>query len=383
MVAVVVLLLGFGSVLAAGLPILTALLGLATALGMLGMAAAASTFPSVSPTLAVMMGLGVGIDYALFLTTRHRQQVMDGADPAEAAGRTVSTSGRAVLIAAATVIIAMLGLYASGIGFIGKLGLAAAITSRSVRWARSPWSRPCSGWPAGASTGSGYAVPSPRPRPVTQAGPGTPPRSARTRGGSSGRGLLLGVLAIPLLSLQLGHVDAGADPASYTTSRPTTRSARGSGPGANGPFTVVVQLATQPDRGQVQQLAGRVQHRPGRRPGRGRGKPGPGQPGRRHPGRHGRAQVAAAGPRPPARCWAHCADTTLPDALSGTGARGYVTGLTAAQLDFRNEVGRQLPVIIGVVIAAAFLLLLATFRSPVLALKAAAATCSRSARPTA
>ena len=126
-VAVVVLLLGFGSVLAAGLPILTALLGLATALGILGMAAAAFTFPSVSPTLAVMMGLGVGIDYALFLTTRHRQQVIDGADPAEAAGRTVSTSGRAVLIAAVIVIIAMLGLYASGIGFLGALGVAAAI----------------------------------------------------------------------------------------------------------------------------------------------------------------------------------------------------------------------------------------------------------------
>ena len=127
-VALVVLLLGFGSVYAAGLPILTAILGAITGIAVLGMAASATTFASVSPTLGVMMGLGVGIDYALFLVTRHRQQVMDGADPVEAAGRTVGTSGRSVLIAATTVIIALLGLYASGITFIGKLGLAAAIT---------------------------------------------------------------------------------------------------------------------------------------------------------------------------------------------------------------------------------------------------------------
>jgi putative drug exporter of the RND superfamily len=111
-VAIVVLLIGFGSLYAAGLPILTAVAGMATGLGVLGMLAAAFVFPTVSPTLAVMMGLGVGIDYALFQTTRHRQQVMDGADPAEAAGRTAATSGRAVLVAAVTVIVAMLGLYA-------------------------------------------------------------------------------------------------------------------------------------------------------------------------------------------------------------------------------------------------------------------------------
>ena len=74
--------------------------------------------------------------------------------------------------------------------------------------------------------------------------------------------------------------------------------------------------------------------------------------------------------------------TTLPDALAGTGARGYVTGLTAEQLDFRNQVGGQLPVVIGVVVAAAFLLLLATFRSPLLALKPRRRTCCPSAHPT-
>jgi RND superfamily putative drug exporter len=126
-VAIVVLLIGFGSLYAAALPILSAAAGTAAALGVLGMVAATFAFPTVSPTLAVMMGLGVGIDYALFLTTRHRQHVIDGADPADAAAGTVATSGRAVLIAAFTVIIAMLGLCASGVGFIGSLGVAAGI----------------------------------------------------------------------------------------------------------------------------------------------------------------------------------------------------------------------------------------------------------------
>ena len=127
-VAVVVLLVGFGSVYAAGLPILTAGVGVATGLGVLGMVAATTTFASVSPTLGLMIGLGVGIDYALFLTTRHRQLVLDGVEPAEAAARSVASSGRAVLVAAVTVVTALLGLFASGIPFVGKLGLAAAIT---------------------------------------------------------------------------------------------------------------------------------------------------------------------------------------------------------------------------------------------------------------
>src|SRR6201999_1464297 len=98
------------SVFAAALPIVSAVLGVFTGLGLLGTAAAAISFGTVSPTLAIMMGLGVGIDYGLFLITRHRQQVISGRDPRDAAASTVATSGRAVLIAGSTVVIAMLGL---------------------------------------------------------------------------------------------------------------------------------------------------------------------------------------------------------------------------------------------------------------------------------
>jgi len=127
-VALVVLLVGFGSVFAALLPLFTAMVGVFTGLGLLGMLAATVAFGTSSPTLATMMGLGVGIDYALFLTTRHRQRLLEGDDPTLAIRRTLAASGRSVVIAAVTVVIAMCGLYASGITFIGKLGLAAAIT---------------------------------------------------------------------------------------------------------------------------------------------------------------------------------------------------------------------------------------------------------------
>lgn len=127
-VAVVVLLIGFGSVIAAGIPLVTALISVVVGLSCLALLAAAFTFASVSPTLATMIGLGVGIDYALFLITRHRQQLIDGADPVTAAGRAVATSGRAVLVSGCTVIVALAGLYVSQVSFIGKLGVASAVT---------------------------------------------------------------------------------------------------------------------------------------------------------------------------------------------------------------------------------------------------------------
>ncbi|CAM5646263.1 hypothetical protein SCYAM73S_04990 [Streptomyces cyaneofuscatus] len=110
------------------LPLVTALVCALCGLALLGLLAAAATFATVSPTLATMIGIGVGIDYALFLVTRHRQNLIDGQDPVTAAGNAAATSGHAVLLSGCTVIIALSGLWVSGIGFIGKLGLAAAVT---------------------------------------------------------------------------------------------------------------------------------------------------------------------------------------------------------------------------------------------------------------
>ncbi|QRP48259.1 MMPL family transporter [Amycolatopsis sp. FDAARGOS 1241] len=143
-VAILVLLLAFGSVFAAGLPIVTSIIGVATGLGILGLLAALITFATASPTLAIMIGFGGGIDFALFLTTRFRQHLIDGDDPATAAGRTVATSGRSVLIAATTLVPA------------------------------------CSAWPVGGSTAGGCASPPPSSRPTAGKAAGTATSSAST-----------------------------------------------------------------------------------------------------------------------------------------------------------------------------------------------------------
>ena len=372
-VGLLVLLIGFGSVYAAGLPIVSAVLGAIAGLGVLGIVASTSTFASVSPTLGVMMGLGVGIDYALFLTTRHRQQVIDGVRPVEAAGRTVGTSGRSVLIAAATVIIALLGLYASGISFIGKLGLAAAITV-AVSAVCAVTLVPALLGIAGKSIDRHHVRPPVAEAAAEHAGW---KRYAERLGAHpwlyllSGLAVLL-VLATPVLSLRLGHVDAGADPAGYTDKQAYDAISRAFGPGANGPLTVVVQLdpARASNPSQVQSLGGSLRS----------ALEGSADVASVSPVRSSAdgavlyaSVVPKTGPQAAAtgRLGKALQDQTLPSVLSGTGAKGYVSGPLAANLDFVNEVSARLPVIIAVVIAAAFCLLLASFHSPVLAIKAA------------
>jgi RND superfamily putative drug exporter len=370
--ALLVLLVGFGSVYAAGLPIVTALAGAAAGLGLLGMAAAATTFATVSPTLAIMIGLGVGIDYALFLTTRHRQLVIDGAEPADAAGRALASSGHAVLIAAATVVIALLGLYASGITFIGKLGLAAGLTV------------------AVAALGAVTAVPAllglagrnidrlrVRRRPAAEASAehagwqnyaervGSHPWLILTAGLA-----LLAVLAIPFFSMQLGHVDAGADPASSTSKQAYDAISAGFGPGANGPLTVVAQLRPGTSADARQSLTSSLGSALAAAPDVASVTPVQATP-------DGAVLYATVQPGSDPQASATdqlmntLQDQVLPATLAPAGATGYVTGSLAGQLQFRDQVSSHLPVIIVVVIAAAFLLLLLTFRSPVLAVKAA------------
>lgn len=372
-VALAVLLLGFGSVYAAGLPILTAVLGAVTGIAVLGIAASATTFASVSPTLGVMMGLGVGIDYALFLVTRHRQQVMDGADPVEAAARTIGTSGRSVLIAAATVIIAPLGLYASGISFIGRLGLAAAITV-AVSAASAVTLTPALLGLAGSRIDRLRVR---RPVAESSAEHAGWKRYAERVGARPWRYLLSGlavlvVLAIPMLSMTLGHVDAGAQPASYTEKRAYDAISAAFGPGANGPLTVVVQLdqAKASSSARAQSVAHSLQAALASTADVASAGPVRASP-------DGAVLYATVVPRTgpqeaaTGQLAATLQDQVLPSLLSREGATGYVTGTVAGNLAFVSDVSARLPVIIAVVIAAAFALLLASFRSPVLAVKAA------------
>ena len=370
--ALVILVIGFGSVYAAGLPVLSAVLGVIAGLGLLGMLAAATTFATVSPTLAAMMGLGVGIDYALFLTTRHRQLVMDGADPAGAAAAALASSGpggagrrpdrghrpaRAVRLR-------------PHVHRQARAGRAAS-PWRSPHSVPSPWSPPCSAWPGGASTRSGCG---PRPR--------SPPpghdgwlRYAERVGAHPWRYLaaavaVLAILAIPVFSMRLGHVNAGADPASYSDKQAYDAISAGFGPGANGPLTVVAQLKPGTSAAQRHALGAGLTAVLARAPDVASVSPARATP-------DGAALVAVVTPRSsPQSAGADQLMHTLlsqplPGALAPFVRARYVTGLLAAQLQFRDQVSSRLPVIIGTVIAAAFVLLLLTFRSPVLALKAA------------
>jgi RND superfamily putative drug exporter len=369
-VALIVLLLIFGSVIGAVLPLVTALVSVLAGLAILGIAAVSLTFGTASPTLAAMIGIGVGIDYAVFLTTRFRQQVIDGHDPVEAAGLCVTTSGRAVLLAASTVAVAMLGLYASGIAFVGLLGLGAVfgvVTAAIGAVTLVP-----------ALLGlSGRRIDRLKTRKVPVAETGSAGDGWHRYASLIGRapwlfllgGLaLLCVLAIPLLSIQTGHVSDGADPSSYTDKQAYDLISQGFGPGYNGPFTIVVDTGN--NAAADTSLATKVQSALTATSDVAKATPlTPTPDGALLTG----TVIPATGPQDQATTALYntLVDTTLPQALAGTGYHGYVTGQQALQTEFDQKVTGQLGVIIGVVVAVAFLLIMTAFRSPLLALKAA------------
>ncbi|MFJ4834928.1 MMPL family transporter [Streptomyces sp. NPDC088747] len=379
-VAIVVLLVGFGSVIAAGIPLLTALISVIGGLACLGLLASAFTFATVSPTLATMIGLGVGIDYALFLITRHRQNLMDGADPVRAAGRANATSGRAVLVSGCTVIIALAGLSVSGVSFIGKLGVAAAVTVVSAvvgaltlvpallgligkRIDRYHVRRPVAETDAepvaatdaskGASKGASK-----------DAEPGAPAHGTWHRYAQrverrpwwflAGGLVTVLVLAIPLLSIQLGHIGDGADPKSFTDRRAYDIMAQSFGPGSNGPLTVVIDQTDVPSD-QRSALSSQAQKELTDVAGAATVTP-------LTPTQDGDVLVGTvyskAAPQSAATTdlTNRLVDETLPAAVSGTPA---------------DIVASRLPLIIGVVVALAFLIILIVFRGLLVALKAA------------
>ncbi len=177
LVAIVVLLFAFGSVLAMGLPIITALLGLGIGISGVGIMSAFVDLSSSAPTLAIMIGLAVGIDYALFVVTRHRQNLSHGLEVEEAAARANATAGGAVVFAGVTVVIAIASLSVVGIPFLTVMGLAAAATvAVAVPWP-SPCCRRCSASPGPTSTASGCRG--------SRTAPAAPPKARRS--GTAGR----------------------------------------------------------------------------------------------------------------------------------------------------------------------------------------------------
>jgi RND superfamily putative drug exporter len=369
--AVVVLLLTFGSLVAMGMPILTAVLGLGTAFGLIGLLSHVLDVPSVSTELAAMVGLGVGIDYALFIVTRYREAYRHGASVEDAVVTAMDTAGRAVLFAGVTVIIAVLGMCLLGVSFlygmsiatalgvlmtmlasltllpallsrfgdrVGKLGRRAARHEQNGR----PHDR---GWTAWANLIARH------PWPAMVAG----------------LAIVL-VLAVPALSMRLGQSDAGNDVKGNTTRHAYDLLAEGFGKGFNGPLMVVVQLPA--DRGAARATLAKVSGALGDAPGVASVGPAVVSP-------NGRTATLEAFPTSAPQDAAttdlvkRLRDTTLPPVEQATGTTLLVAGSTAVGVDFSNVLSAKLPLFIGVVVGLAALLLLVVFRSFVIPLQAA------------
>ena len=370
LVAVVVLLVAFGSVIAMGLPIGTALVGLATSIGIITLIASLTDVISVAPILAAMIGLGVGIDYALFIVTRHRENLRLGMTVADAAGRAIATSGSAVVFAGATVVIAIAGLAIADIPAVTIMGLLSGLTV-AVMVALALTLLP-------ALLGfAGHNIDAIR-LPGMRAGAGASGRETMWhRWGRQvsahpwrylGAGtLVLGLLAAPAFGMRLGMTDNGASPESLTTRQAYDLVGDGFGPGFNGPLVLSARLDGA-DAADLAPLAAALDADPGVQ------AVMPPQV-----NDAGTAAVLRVIPTTAPQDGAtsdlvhRLRDDVIPRALSGTpGTEVYVGGQTASFIDLSDKVSERLPWFVGAVIGLSILLLTAVFRSIAVPLKAAA-----------
>ncbi|CAM5657209.1 MULTISPECIES: MMPL family transporter [Streptomyces] len=376
-VAAVVLVITFGSLIAAGLPLLTALIGVGIGISTITALANALELGSTTSTLAMMIGLAVGIDYALFIVSRYRAELAEGREREEAAGRAVGTAGSAVVFAGLTVVIALVGLSVVNIPMLTKMGIAAAGTvviavlialtmipallgyaGKKVRPAgsRSRW---MGGNRAERKAASGKAKPN----------MGTRWASFVVRRPIAV--LLLGVIglgaaAIPASSLELGLGDDGSQPTSTTQRRAYDLLSDGFGPGFNGPLMVVVDAKGQGDPDAVfQQVGDDIK---------------------------GLKNVVTVTPAAPNKAGDTATITVIPkskpssvttedlvhsirdkgaEVKADTDADVLVTGSTAMNIDVSQKLNDALLPYLALVVGLAFLLLIVVFRSILVPLKAA------------
>jgi putative drug exporter of the RND superfamily len=365
--AMVILLISFGSVLAMGLPIATALLGLGAGVGLIGLGSQIIDMADFSSQLALMIGLGVGIDYALFIVTRYREnyRANDG-DVNAAVEGAMNTSGRAVLFAGATVVIALLGMFALGVNLLNGVAIAAALGVVMVL-AASLTLLPALLRLVGRRVGEvGRAR-------AVRAGD-RPGFWARWVGSIQRRPVVATVaataimlaLAAPALGLRLGASDAGNDRAGHTTRNAYDLIAQGFGKGFNGPLQLAVKLPKANAGSALAQLNGSLRATPD--------VASVAAPRLDPRGDTASIQVYPRSSPQSAQTTSlvtHLRNSVLPPLERVTGATVYVGGATASQVDFAHVLSSKLPLFIGIVIALSALLLLVVFRSFLIPLQAA------------
>jgi putative drug exporter of the RND superfamily len=364
--AVVILLLAFGSLIAMGLPIGLALFGLALGISSMSLITYLIEIPSWAPQIASMVGLGVGIDYALFIVTRHRELLARGLTVEESVGRATATAGQAVIFAGGTVVIAILGLGLAGVPFMTSAGVAVSVTVLLMVVA-SVTLLPAFLGLAGHRINR-FAIRRHRPSDVAVTG-GAWQRWGRhvsKNAWAYAVGVTVALLALtaPVLSLRLGFPDEGSLPESRTQRRAYDLVADGFGPGVNGPLVIAVDISKDPSV--VEPLRKAVQ------------------------ADRGVAAVAPAQVNTDAGvatlvAFANTApqdDATLdtvqrlraevfPQVLRGSPASAHIGGQTATFGDIGNRVNDRLPLFIAAVILLSVLLLMVVFRSIVVPIKAA------------
>ena len=365
--ALIVLLLAFGSVLAALTPILVAGLSLGVGVSFIGLLSHVITMASFSSQLALLIGLGVGVDYALFIVTRFRQALQRGLTPEQAAVESLDTSGRAVMFAGITVCIALLGMFALGVSFLYGVAIAASVVVAFTVLAaltllpallgflglRALNRRERRALAAGSLTVNDESPSWRRWAGVLERRPALMAAAAT---------LLMLVIASPVLSLRLGASDQGNDPTSATTRKAYDLLATGFGPGFNGPLQLVSVVRTPAQAAAVRTaLTAAAGDRDVARV----------APPRIVRGVDGSPPVVLANVVP--RGSPQDKSTTdllhrlrgsiLPAAAGASGARILVGGQTAIFEDFSHVLTRKLPLFIGVVVLLSFLLLMAVFRS--------------------
>jgi RND superfamily putative drug exporter len=368
--AIVILLIAFGSLLAMGLPIMTALFGIGLGLAVLTLLAAIMDVPSFAPQVTAMIGIGVGIDYALFISTRYREALHEGADPERAVVHAIDTSGRAVLFAGGTVVISLLGLFLIGVSFIRGLAVGASLAVLFVMAAAVTLLPAVLGFVG--HTIDRWALPGAKKRQNKDVETTFWARWSRQLQrhpwpAAIGGLVILLVLTIPAMGLRLGVADAGNDPTKFTTRRAYDILSQGFGPGSTGPIFVVSEVKSAGDGDVMDQLRQKLEQTPGV------AKNGV-SPVILSP--NGRAVLINVIPEgspqdeSTSQLVHRLRDQVVPDAEKGSTLNVQVGSPTAAGVDLADILGQRLPWMFAAILILSFILLMLVFRSILVPLKA-------------